>query len=174
MVQKFKFFHSKWNLLFKIIRICRIQWWCSLHLFQAGNTLFGQVWSKKIEIVSFSWNFVLNLIQIWRIHCWFSLFQSLNGGIFFMANFISEIVSFSWNLEPRPIRICKIRWWCFFLVLDCFLLVVPKISTWHFDVTWLNLPAVYSQRLEASGFSCCFSKGDGALGYACIQLWDFP
>ena len=29
------------NLISRLIQICRIQWWCSLHLFQTGNTLFG-------------------------------------------------------------------------------------------------------------------------------------
>ena len=31
----------------KLIRICRIQWWCSLFLFLIGNTFFRQVWSIK-------------------------------------------------------------------------------------------------------------------------------
>ena len=33
-----------------LIRICRIQWCCSLFLFLSGNTLFGQIWSKKSKL----------------------------------------------------------------------------------------------------------------------------
>ena len=32
--------------------------------FPPGNTLFGQIWCKKIKIVSLSWNLVLRLIPI--------------------------------------------------------------------------------------------------------------
>ena len=34
------------NLVASIIRIRRVQWCCSLFLFSAENTLFGQVWSE--------------------------------------------------------------------------------------------------------------------------------
>ena len=62
LVQKFKFVCSGKNLLPRLIRICRTQWRCSLHQFYAGNTLFGQVWSKKNENCQF---------QIWRTQWWF-------------------------------------------------------------------------------------------------------
>ena len=32
-------------------------------LFLTGNTLFGQIWSKKIKIISLSWNLVTTLIR---------------------------------------------------------------------------------------------------------------
>ena len=32
---------------FRLIQICRNQWWCSLFLFSTGSTLFGQILSKK-------------------------------------------------------------------------------------------------------------------------------
>ena len=34
----------------RLMRICRTQWWCSLSLFQIGNTLFGKIWSKKSNV----------------------------------------------------------------------------------------------------------------------------
>ena len=55
LVATFKIVCFKWNVVTTLIRICRIQWWYSLFLFLSGNTLFGQIWSKKkIKIVSLS------------------------------------------------------------------------------------------------------------------------
>ena len=34
-------------MLPRLIRICRIQWCCSLFWFLSGNILFGQIWFKK-------------------------------------------------------------------------------------------------------------------------------
>ena len=45
--QKVKIISWNWNLVARLIRIWRIQWWCSFFLFLIGNTLFGQIWSKK-------------------------------------------------------------------------------------------------------------------------------
>ena len=47
LVQKVKMIGWIWNLVARLIRICRIQWWCSLFLFFCGNTFFGQIWSKN-------------------------------------------------------------------------------------------------------------------------------
>ena len=33
-----------------LIRICRIQWCCSLFPFSTGNALFGQIWSKMSKL----------------------------------------------------------------------------------------------------------------------------
>ena len=41
LFQKTKIFSLSWNLVPRLIRICTIQWWCSLFLFQTGNTIFG-------------------------------------------------------------------------------------------------------------------------------------
>ena len=57
LVATFKIVYFKWNVVITktLIRICRIQWWYSLFLFLTGNTLFGQIWTKKkIKIVSLS------------------------------------------------------------------------------------------------------------------------
>ena len=50
LVQKIKIISLSWNLVPTLIRTCRIQWWCSLFLFLIGNSLFGQIWSKKSKL----------------------------------------------------------------------------------------------------------------------------
>ena len=45
-----KIFSLSWNLVPTLIRMCEIHWWCSLFLFLTGNTLFGQIWSKKSKL----------------------------------------------------------------------------------------------------------------------------
>ena len=73
LVPKFKIVCLRWNLVLRLIRICRIQWWCSPILFQTRNTLFGQIQFEKIRIVSLSLNWVLRLFRISRIQWWCSL-----------------------------------------------------------------------------------------------------
>ena len=71
-------------------KICYIDWFkCAefnggvlLHLCNAGNTLFGQVCSKK-------WKLVHSLSQIWRTQWWCSLFLFLNDTPFY-RKFISK------------------------------------------------------------------------------------
>ena len=41
LAPKFKILYLKWNLVPRLIWICKIQWWYSLFLFLMGNTLFG-------------------------------------------------------------------------------------------------------------------------------------
>ena len=50
LVQKVKIISFIWNLVPKLVRVCRIQWWCSLFWFLTGNTLFGQIWSIWSEL----------------------------------------------------------------------------------------------------------------------------
>ena len=50
LVQKVKIISWSWNLVPRLIRICRIQWWCWIFLFLIGNALFGQIWSKKLKL----------------------------------------------------------------------------------------------------------------------------
>ena len=54
LIQKIKIFSLTWNLLPRVIRICRIQWWCSTTLISTENALFGQIWSKIIKIFCLS------------------------------------------------------------------------------------------------------------------------
>ena len=83
-------------------------------LFQNGNTLFGQIWSKKIKIVSLGWNLTPSLIWICRIEWWFSLLPFLTGNTL-LGQVWSKIklsVSKGWNLVPTLIWIYRIQWWC--------------------------------------------------------------
>ena len=50
LVQKLNIVSLSRNLVPRLILICRIQWWCSLFLFQTGNALFKQIWSKKSKL----------------------------------------------------------------------------------------------------------------------------
>ena len=47
LVKKIKIVILSRNLVPRLIRIFRIQWWCSLFLFQNRNTIFGQFGPKN-------------------------------------------------------------------------------------------------------------------------------
>ena len=51
-VQNVKIISLNGNLVPRLIRMCRIQQWCSLFSFAIRNALFGQISSKKVEIIS--------------------------------------------------------------------------------------------------------------------------
>ena len=38
------------NIAPSLIWICKTQWWHSLFSFLTGNTLFEQIWSKKVKL----------------------------------------------------------------------------------------------------------------------------
>ena len=105
-----------------------------------------------MKIVCWSWNEEPRLIPIWQF--WFFFFLDLKYP--FRVNLVQilKIVSLSWNLVPRIFRICNIRWWCSRFFFSTFLHVSSKKSIW---CCLINLPAVYLQRFEASGFSCLCS-----------------
>ena len=46
LIQKIKIITLSWNLVPRLIRICRTQWCCSLFSFLTGNTFFRQIWTK--------------------------------------------------------------------------------------------------------------------------------
>ena len=50
LVQNVKIVSLRLNLLTSIIRICRIQRWCSFFSFSIGNALLGQIWSKMTKL----------------------------------------------------------------------------------------------------------------------------
>ena len=62
LVQKVKIISWSWNLVPRLIWICRIQWWRSLFLFLIGANLV-----QKFKIVISRWNLILKLIQICTI-----------------------------------------------------------------------------------------------------------
>ena len=89
-----KIVNLSWNLVPRLIQICRNQWWCSLFLFYCFNIVsndhgrihscdffvfdwiypFGANLIQKIKIVSLNWKLVRKLIWICRIQWWYSFF----------------------------------------------------------------------------------------------------
>ena len=99
-----------WNILPRLIQICRNSWGCSLFLFLIANTFLCK-FSQKIKIVSLRWN-LLRLMWIWRIQYWYSFFSVFDRKCtcFWKFTLKIKIVFWSWNLESRLVWICRIRW----------------------------------------------------------------
>ena len=98
LVQNIKTVIFWWNLVAKLIRLCKIQWWCSLFqsmtgntlLFVTGNTFFRQIWSSTFKIVRLSWNLVLRLIQVCKTQWLCLLYFCLQPEILFLGKFSSK------------------------------------------------------------------------------------
>ena len=54
---KIKIVSLSWDLVHRLIQICKFQWWCSLFQFLTRNTSFGQIWSKNQN-----WQFQLKVV----------------------------------------------------------------------------------------------------------------
>ena len=107
-----------WNFVSKLIRICRIQWWCSMFSVLDRKYLFRENLVENIKIVSLNWNLVPRLIRICWIQWWCSLFLFLTGNTLFEQILSEKLWSFV-HCEiwiPRLIRICRIQWWCSFFL----------------------------------------------------------
>ena len=106
LVQKIKTVSSKWNSIFKLIQIRRIQWWCSLFWFSAGNAMLGTVWSKKskfqlkVKLDTYTNSNMQNSIVVFT-------FLVFDQKCPFLPNLVlkGKIISLSWNLVPTIIRI---------------------------------------------------------------------
>ena len=83
VAQKIKIITLSWNLVPTLIRICRVQCWCSLFLFPTGNNPFCANLVQKIKIVNLRWNLAPRLIRIYRIQWWSSVFPFWNGNTIF-------------------------------------------------------------------------------------------
>ena len=115
LAQKVKIISWNRNLVTRLIWICTIQWYCSLFLFLSGNTLFGQICSKKskfhfklkfgtytnLNMQNLMVNFIFFVFE-WKYLFWANLVQKI------------KILTLSWNLVPTIIRTCRIQWWCSF------------------------------------------------------------
>ena len=75
LVQKIKVVSLSWNVVPRLIQICRIHCWCSYFPFYLGNSLFGQNLVQKIKIVSLSRNLVPGLFE----------YGELNGAVHFFC-----------------------------------------------------------------------------------------
>ena len=63
-----------WNLVLRLIQLCRIPWRCSLFPVLTTNTFFWVNLVQKIKTVCLSKNLVRRLIWICRMQWYFSLF----------------------------------------------------------------------------------------------------
>ena len=135
LVQKIKIVSLRWNLIPILIRICRIQWCCSLFSFSTGSTLSGQFGPKswncqfnvKLDpytnsnmqnsmvmftfyIFSRKYHFWANLVQKIKIVSlrWNLILQYQDQKCPFWASLFQKIkiVSLSSNLVPKLIKIC--------------------------------------------------------------------
>ena len=78
--QKFKIISLSWNLVARLIRICRTQRWSS---FFSALDWKCPIWTNlvnKVKIVTLNWNLVPRITRICRIqwHCSLFLFQTRN------------------------------------------------------------------------------------------------
>ena len=111
LVRKLKIVSLRWKVILRLIRIWRIQWWCSVFLFLTRSILFLEICSK---IVCWSWNLEPRFIRICAIQCLFSYFLDQNFRNSFCINLVQQFksVSLRRNSLTRLIWRCKILWWC--------------------------------------------------------------
>ena len=105
----------------------------------------------KIKIASLDSNLEPRPIQICRIQWWrllmiFRFFSFLDGKHSFGVNLVQKFKTFSLRRNSMVM--------CHFSVLDLFLQVLSKKFILTFWFYLINLAAVYTRRLETSGFSC--------------------
>ena len=84
----------------------------------------------------------------------FSFFLFLDWKHHFLVNLVQKLKIWSsrWNLIPRLFLVCKIWcWWWSLFYFGPFFSQKIRLGFWCYLI---NLAAVYSERLEASGFSC--------------------
>ena len=137
LVQNFKFISLNWNFVPRLIKICRISWWCSLFLFSTG--IYAEL-CRKYVVFTFSVlgqknPFWVNLVKKNK-NCQFKLkfgtktnlnkqnsmmmftFSVFDQQYLSWANSVQKfkIVCSKWDLIKRLIRICRIQWWCLFFL----------------------------------------------------------
>ena len=109
LVHTVKIVSLRLNLVASLIRICRIQWCCSLFLFSTGNGLLGK-FGPKSQNVSLRWNLIPRLIQIYKYTEFNDAVQFFCfwPAILFFDKFgpKNQNCQFSWTLVPKLIKIC--------------------------------------------------------------------
>ena len=105
LVHKIKIVSLRWNLVPRLIRICGIQWWCSLLLFLTIN-IPGQIWSKNRKLFKVKFDKKTNSdMQNSMVVSVLSVLDRISYP--FWANLVQKIkiASSSWKLVLRLIRI---------------------------------------------------------------------
>ena len=80
----------KWNLVPRLIRICRIQWWCPFFSVFDRKYYFWASLVQKIKIISLSTSLVPILIQIYKINGDFLFFFRFRPDISFLGKSASK------------------------------------------------------------------------------------
>ena len=83
LVQEIKIVSLRWNMVPRLIQICRIQWRCSFFSVLYWNHPYWENLVPKIKIISLRWNLVLRLIRLCRTQWCCSLFLFLTVNTFF-------------------------------------------------------------------------------------------
>ena len=140
----------------RLIRIWRVQWWYSFLLFSTRSiTFFGNLF-QTIKTVCWNWNLESKLIPICRIQWWFSFlfFSFLERKYSFWVN-LAQKCHFKLKLVTQAILNMENSMVMYtFCVLGHFLESFLQKICLTFWCYLINLPAVYSQRLQTSDFSC--------------------
>ena len=120
-MKKIKILSFSWNLVPGLIRICIIQWWCSV--FNQEYTFLVKFGSENLNC-QFKLKFGISINSNMGNSMVMVTFSILDRKYPFRTNFVQKIkiVSLNWNLLLRIIRIWRIQWWCWFF---CFL---PEVS----------------------------------------------
>ena len=113
LLHKTKIVSLRWNLIPRLTRICRIQWWCFFFLLRP-ETLFLGKFGPKNKDYQFKLKFgTQNNLNVQNLVLMFTL-SVFEGKCLFWANLVQtvKIVSLSWNLVASLIRIWRIQWCC--------------------------------------------------------------
>ena len=103
LVQKVTIISWSWNLVPRLIRICWIQWCCSVFSFLTGNSLLGQIWSKLLYLQFFflfpirNVLFWENLVQNVKVVSWRLNLLATQS----FAKYIWNLVRFTENLNLK-------------------------------------------------------------------------
>ena len=54
----------------RLIRMCTIQWWCSLFLFKTRNTIFVQIWLEAENRTNYLFSFHPNCLKAFKVTNW--------------------------------------------------------------------------------------------------------
>ena len=96
--------------------MCRIQWWCSLFLFQTENNPFGANLVQKNQNCQFKLKFGTKTTSIMHNSMMMFTFSVFDWKYSFWAYLLPKfkIVCSEKNLVPRLFRIWRIQMWCSF------------------------------------------------------------
>ena len=97
-VENIKIVSLRWNLIPRVIRICRIQWWCSIFLFRP-EILFWRKFDPKNQLCWFKLKFgtqnnsnLQNSLAIFNLFVWYRKYP-------FCSNFFQKVKIVSLSLD---------------------------------------------------------------------------